>query len=51
MTSPGPTITIDFAASKIAVKGEMFSFVPLSTVAQELIVAGGAENLVKQRLG
>ncbi|MCH8153529.1 MAG: homoaconitase, partial [Planctomycetes bacterium] len=50
-TVPGPTITIDFAASQIEVEGKSFAFSPLSKVAQELIVAGGAENLVKQRLG
>ncbi len=50
-TVPGPTITIDFAASQIRVEGKSYAFSPLSRVAQELIVAGGAENLVKQRLG
>jgi len=30
--------------------GEPIAFSPLSTVAQELIVAGGAENLVRERL-
>ncbi len=50
-TLPGPTITIDFAASQIGVEWKSFAFSPLSRVAQELIVAGGAEELVRQRLG
>ncbi|MHC4416744.1 MAG: homoaconitase [Planctomycetota bacterium] len=49
-TIPGPTITLEFKASRITVDGGTLAFSPLSTVAQELIVAGGAENLVKQRL-
>lgn len=50
-TVPGPTITIDFTASQIGVEGKSFAFSPLSRVAQELIVAGGAEELVRKRLG
>ena len=49
-TIPGPEITIDFTASTIGVDGKRYEFSPLSTVAQELIIAGGAETLVKQRL-
>ncbi len=49
-TIPGPTIAIDFPSSRITLDGERYPFSPLSTVAQELIVAGGAENLVRQRL-
>ena len=50
MTIPGPEITIDFAASAITMQGDMYAFSPLSTVAQKLIIAGGAENLVKLQL-
>jgi len=46
----GPEITIDYARSVIACDGEEFAFPPLSTVAQELIVAGGAEALTRRRL-
>ncbi len=46
----GPTIQIDYQRSVITCDERDFSFSPLSTVAQELVVAGGAENLVKERL-
>jgi homoaconitate hydratase len=49
-TIPGPEITIDFTTSSISLDDRALSFSPLSTVAQELIVAGGAENLVRSRL-
>lgn len=49
-TIPGPGITLDFARSTVMLDGEAIAFSPLSTVAQELIVAGGAENLVRERL-
>ena len=45
-TMVGPEITIDYAKSIVAVDGKSFPFPPLSPAAQELIVAGGAENLV-----
>lgn len=45
----GP-IEIDYQKSMIAFDGRSFSFPALSTVAQELVVAGGAEELVKRRL-
>ncbi|HWO57128.1 MAG TPA: homoaconitase [bacterium] len=44
------TIDIDYQASVITFDGRRFSFPALSTVAQELVVAGGAEELVKRRL-
>jgi len=50
LTIVGPEITIDFAKSTILCEGSTFDFAPLSKTAQELIVAGGAENLVKSRL-
>jgi homoaconitate hydratase len=43
-------IDIDYQASMIKYDGRSFPFPPLSTVAQELVVAGGAEELVKRRL-
>src|SRR5436190_5856221 len=49
-TTVGPEITIDYAKSIVAVDGKSFPFPPLSPAAQELIVAGGAENLVASRI-
>ena len=49
-TIPGPTITLDFAGSQVVLDGKPIAFSPLSAVAQELIVAGGAENLVRKRV-
>ncbi len=46
-TIAGPTITLDFAASTIGCDGGSFPFAGLSTVAQELIVAGGAEAIAR----
>jgi len=42
---------IDYARSVIRVAGKEFHFPALSPVAQELVVAGGAEAVVKRRLG
>jgi len=50
-TIVGPDIEIDFQASLVRVGGEGFPFPPLSTTAQELIVAGGAEAIARSRLG
>src|SRR6266536_1620903 len=50
-TTVGPEITIDYAKSILTLDGKSFPFPPLSPAAQELIVAGGAENLVASRLG
>src|SRR5256886_6865370 len=49
-TTIGPDITIDYAKSILTVDAKSFAFPPLSPAAQELIVAGGAENLVASRL-
>src|SRR5438876_1087851 len=49
-TTVGPEITIDYAKSILTLDGKSFPFPPLSPAAQELIVAGGAENLVASRL-
>ena len=49
-TTVGQNIEIDYAKSTLTVDGKSFPFPPLSPAAQELIVAGGAENLVASRL-
>jgi len=43
-------VTIDYGKSVLSMGGKSFPFPPLSPAAQELIVAGGAENLVASRL-
>ena len=55
LTNRAPTtvaseITIDYGKSMLTIDGKSFAFPPLSPAAQELIVAGGAENLVAARL-
>jgi homoaconitate hydratase len=49
-TTVASEITIDYGKSVLKMDGKSFSFPPLSPAAQELIVAGGAENLVASRL-
>jgi hypothetical protein len=49
-TTVGSEITIDYGKSILTMDGKSFAFPPLSPAAQELIVAGGAENLVACRL-
>ncbi len=49
-TTVAPEITIDYSKSTLTMDGKSFAFPPLSPAAQELIVAGGAENLVASRL-
>jgi homoaconitate hydratase len=49
-TTVAPEITIDYGKSILTMDGKSFAFPPLSPAAQELIVAGGAENLVASRL-
>ncbi len=49
-TIAGPQLDIDFRMSQITCDGKSFPFPPLSPTAQELIVAGGAENVAKKRL-
>ncbi len=48
---PGDDIEIDFASSTILWHGERFSFPALGSVPQSLVIAGGVENLMAQRLG
>jgi len=49
-TSAGPEITIDFRRSLVVCDGREFRFAALGPVPQALIVAGGAEALVRRRL-
>jgi homoaconitate hydratase len=49
-TTIGSEITIDYGKSVLTIDGKSFTFPPLSPAAQELIVSGGAENLVASRL-
>jgi len=42
--------TIDFSASKMTVDGKEYTLGPLGAAAQELIVSGGLEAWVKERL-
>lgn len=48
---PGDEINIDFTSSKITWGGEEFTFPPLGSVPQSLVIAEGVENLVAKRLG
>jgi homoaconitate hydratase len=45
-TTVASEMTIDYGKSVLTIDGKSFAFPPLSPAAQELIVAGGAENLV-----
>jgi homoaconitate hydratase len=47
---PGDSIEVDFASSIITYRNETFPFPPLGGVPQALVVAGGVENQVKQKL-
>ncbi|MEY2538974.1 MAG: homoaconitate hydratase [Verrucomicrobiota bacterium] len=49
-TTVAAEIMIDYGKSILTIDGKSFVFPPLSPAAQELIVAGGAENLVAARL-
>ncbi len=48
---PGDELHVDFANGLVTFRGEGFQFAPLGTVPQSLVVAGGVENLVKQKIG
>jgi homoaconitate hydratase len=48
---PGDDLEIDFASGIITLRGKTFRFPPLGSVPQALVVAGGVENQVRQRLG
>ncbi len=47
---PGDEVEVDFRRSRITWRGREFPFPPLGSVPQGLVVAGGLENRVKQRL-
>jgi len=47
---PGDEIEVDFASGSIALRDESFRFPPLGAVPQALVVAGGVENQVRERL-
>jgi len=49
-TVVGPELEVDFRASVVRCSGREFAFPPLGAVPQELIVAGGAENLIRSRI-
>ena len=48
---PGDRLDIDFALGTVTLDGDVFPFVPLGSVPQALIVAGGIEDQVRARLG
>lgn len=50
LTTITDSIAIDYGTSTLTIGSHSFTFPPLSPAAQELIVAGGAENLVARRL-
>jgi hypothetical protein len=41
---------VDFKTGRISFNDQVFKFSPLSATAQELVVAGGVENLVRSQL-
>src|SRR5438477_2226163 len=48
---PGDEIAIDFTCGVIGWRGESFTFPPLGSVPQSLVIAQGVENLLAKRLG
>ncbi len=48
---PGDEVEVDFSASTIRYADEQFAFPALGSVPQSLVIAGGVENLVSQKLG
>ena len=47
----GEQADIDFTASTVTWRGDVFHFPALGSVPQSLVIAGGIENLVARRLG
>ena len=43
-------LSIDFSTSQLSFDGTRYAFAPLGAVPQELIIAGGAEQLLKRRI-
>ncbi|HEY3175997.1 MAG TPA: aconitase family protein, partial [Candidatus Polarisedimenticolia bacterium] len=48
---PGDEAEVDFSSATLTYRGETFRFPPLGSVPQSLYVAGGAEKLVRKKLG
>jgi homoaconitate hydratase len=48
---PGDTLSVDFSRGTLNFRDRTFSFPPLGTVPQSLVIAGGSENLVRRKLG
>jgi homoaconitate hydratase len=48
---PGDEVNVDFSSATLTYRGETFRFPPLGSVPQSLYVAGGAERLVRKKLG
>jgi homoaconitate hydratase len=48
---PGDVVDIDFSSGEITYRSKIFRFPPLGAVPQALVVAGGVENQVRERLG
>ena len=48
---PGEKLDIDFTGSTVTWRSERFVFPPFGAVPQSLVIAGGAENVVTQKLG
>ncbi|MCP5050314.1 MAG: homoaconitase, partial [bacterium] len=46
----GTNVTVDFVSGTVNYKGKSFHFPSLGRVPQELVVAGGVENLVKKKI-
>ena len=46
----GDDLEVDFASGTATDRGETFRFSPLGSVPQSLVVAGGIENQVRERL-
>jgi homoaconitate hydratase len=44
-------LVVDFSRGEVSFRGESFRFPPLGSVPQGLVVAGGSENLIRQKLG
>lgn len=47
----GEKLCLDFVSSTVGWRGKTFSFPPLGTVPQSLVIAGGAENVIARKLG
>jgi len=47
---PGDEIDIDFTASTVTWRGDLFHFPALGSVPQSLVIAGGVERLVASRI-